>query len=43
MYNPTTGRYSIITNYDPSAQGAKGYDIDQSWKDYILENIKSGI
>lgn len=39
MYNPSTGRYSLITNYDPSAQGAKGIDIDPS----RLEEIKAAI
>lgn len=39
MYNPATDRYSLITNYNPEIQGAKGIDIDPS----RIEQIKAGI
>lgn len=39
MYNPATDRYSLITNYNPETQGAKGIDIDPS----RIEQIKAGI
>lgn len=43
MYNPTTDRYSIITNYNPEIQGAKGIDIDPSRVEQIKADIKASI
>lgn len=43
MYNPTTDRYSIITNYNPEIQGAKGIDIDPERLDEIKAAIKASI
>ena len=43
MYNPTTNRYSIITNYNPEIQGAKGIDIDPSRVEQIKADIKASI
>lgn len=43
MYNPTTDRYSIITNYNPETQGAKGIDIDPSRVEQIKADIKASI
>ena len=39
MYNPTTDRYSIITNYNPETQGAKGIDIDSDPANNLPEGI----
>lgn len=43
MYNPITGQYSIITNYNPEAQGAKGIDIDPNRIEDIKAAIKASI
>ncbi len=43
MYNPVTGQYSIITNYNPEAQGAKGIDIDPNRIEDIKAAIKASI
>lgn len=43
MYNPVTEQYSLITNYDPEAQGAKGINISGPNLDWVKNQIKKSI
>lgn len=43
MYNPITDKYSLITNYNPEIQGAKGIDIVPSRVEEIKAAIKASI
>ena len=42
MINPFTGKYSIVTNYDPKKEAASGYEIDPTRLQEILDATKNG-